>query len=233
MSGKGHGPHSQQVPGTARVGAVGGEGLLCAVIGQRSVEALIYGHPELKIPAHLRVKLDRHIEDPAADSRQFLKIPGRLCLKCKLPGAVLLQFPHRVLMQPAVPDGELSRHGHGAGPLEIVWCKVILPVVHPGYQHPPPIRGPGGLPGVEVHAVVDGLARLPGKGMGASVIAPYKAETAVAAVVLKAFCKHLLGGDYQHLLSVQGEEIRALPHFAVLVIAAIQYAHKAPASQVL
>ena len=45
--------------------------------------------------------------------------------------------------------------------------------------------------------------------------------------------QHLHGADHQDLLAVQREEVRALPHFAVLIVAAFQHRDKVPVETVL
>ena len=44
---------------------------------------------------------------------------------------------------------------------------------------------------------------------------------------------HIHGAEHQDLLAVQREEVRALPHFAVLIVAAFQHRDKVPVEAVL
>ena len=52
-------------------------------------------------------------------------------------------------------------------------------------------------------------------------------------VVELALGQHLHGPQHQDLLAVQREEVRALPHFAVLIVAAFQHRDKVPVEAVL
>ena len=55
----------------------------------------------------------------------------------------------------------------------------------------------------------------------------------VVTVVELALGQHLHGAEHQDLLAVQREEVRALPHFAVLIVAAFQHRDKVPVEAVL
>ena len=53
------------------------------------------------------------------------------------------------------------------------------------------------------------------------------------AIVKLTFGQHLHGAEHQDLLAIQREEVRALPHFAVLIVAAFQHRDKVPVEAVL
>ena len=68
--------------------------------------------------------------------------------------------------------------------------------------------------------------------MGGFVVAADEGNDVVAVVEL-ALGQHLHGPQHQDLLAVQREEVRALPHFAVLIVAAFQHRDKVPVEAVL
>ena len=68
--------------------------------------------------------------------------------------------------------------------------------------------------------------------MGGFVIAADEGNHVVTIVEL-ALGQHLHGPQHQDLLAIQREEVRALPHFAVLIVAAFQHRDKVPVETVL
>ena len=68
--------------------------------------------------------------------------------------------------------------------------------------------------------------------MGDFVIAADEGNDVVTIVEL-ALGQHLHGAEHQDLLAIQREEVRALPHFAVLIVAAFQHRDKVPVEAVL
>ena len=68
--------------------------------------------------------------------------------------------------------------------------------------------------------------------MGGFVIAADEGNDVVTVVEL-ALGQHLHGAEHQDLLAIQREEVRALPHFAVLIVAAFQHRDKVPVETVL
>ena len=66
-----------------------------------------------------------------------------------------------------------------------------------------------------------------------AVEGPDQADVGVAGVELQPDGRHLLRGDQQHVLPVQREEIRALPHPSVLVVAGGQHADIFPVQRIL
>ena len=63
--------------------------------------------------------------------------------------------------------------------------------------------------------------------MGDFVVAADEGNHVVTIVEL-ALGQHLHGAEHQDLLAIQREEVRALPHFAVLIVAAFQHRDKVP-----
>ena len=68
--------------------------------------------------------------------------------------------------------------------------------------------------------------------MGGFVIAADEGNHVVTVVEL-ALGQHLHRAEHQDLFAVQWEEVRALPHFAVLIVAAFQHRDKVPVEAVL
>ena len=70
-----------------------------------------------------------------------------------------------------------------------------------------------------------------GEGVGGLVVIADEGNDVVTVVEL-ALGQHLHGAEHQDLLAVQREEVRALPHFAVLIVAAFQHRDKVPVEAV-
>ena len=100
--------------------------------------------------------------------------------------------------------------------------------MHPGDHHPAAVRGLHRLRGIEIRAVVDGLCVLPQQMLFVPVVLSDDAEGGVARVKLQAHGGHVLGARQQNVLAVQGEEVGAFPHLAVLIVAGGQDRREAP-----
>jgi len=144
-----------------------------------------------------------------------------------------VQFTHRGLNNAPVLDVQFA--GADGLPEPLAAMRLILSV-RPGLQpcghDPAAIRGKGGLGGIEVDAAIHQLHIFLGKGVGGFVIAADEGNHVVTIVEL-ALWQHLHGPQHQDLLAIQREEVRALPHFAVLIVAAFQHRDKVPVEAVL
>ena len=108
----------------------------------------------------------------------------------------------------------------------------VRPGLQPRRHQAAPIGCLCGLGGVKVDAAVHQLHLFAGKGMGFFIITADKCDHVVAVVELTGRT-HFHRSEHQYMLAVQREEVRALPHFAVHVVAARQHGNKVPVETVL
>ena len=144
-----------------------------------------------------------------------------------------VQLPHRGLNNASILDVQLA--GADGLPEPLAALGLILgvrPCLQPCGHDAAAVRGKGGLGGVEVDAAVHQLHVFLGEGVGGLVVTADEGNHVVTVVEL-ALGQHLHGAEHQDLLAVQREEVRALPHFAVLIVAAFQHRDKVPVEAVL
>ena len=144
-----------------------------------------------------------------------------------------IQLPHGGLNNAPILDVQLP--GADGLPEPLAALRLILgvrPGLQPCRHDPAAIRGKGGLGGVEVDAAVHQLHIFFREGVGGFVVAADEGNHVVTIVEL-ALGQHLHGSQHQDLLAIQREEVRALPHFAVLIVAAFQHRDKVPVEAVL
>ena len=124
----------------------------------------------LPVPGHIQAEplvgaalvagADRHghVHTAAVDAAQTGLPVDEHVVIIDLHAAVVLQFPHGVLVEAAVADAKFPRKGHLAheGQL-LLLAGGSLPVLHPGDHHPTPVLRKERLRRIEVQAVVDGL----------------------------------------------------------------------------
>ena len=144
-----------------------------------------------------------------------------------------IQFTHRGLNNAPVLDVQLAGADGLSEPLAALGLILgIRPSLQPCGHDAAAIRGKGGLGGIEVDAAVHQLHIFFREGVGGFVIAADEGNDVVTVVEL-ALGQHLHGPQHQNLLAIQREEVRALPHFAVLIVAAFQHRDKVPVETVL
>ena len=108
-----------------------------------------------------------------------------------------------------------------------------VPVLHPADHDTSPVGGEDRLRRVEVDAVVHGVVGLFREDTGIVIAVAQQVEGPVPVVIFKALRKHVLGAGQQHVVSVETEEIRALPHEADAVMILRQRADEAPMNGIL
>ena len=144
-----------------------------------------------------------------------------------------VQLPHRGLNNASILDVQLAGADGLSEPLAAPGLILgVRPCLQPCGHDAAAIRGKGGLGGVEVDAAVHQLHVFLGEGVGGLVVTADEGNHVVTVVEL-ALGQHLHGAEHQDLLAVQREEVRALPHFAVLIVAAFQHRDKVPVEAVL
>ena len=144
-----------------------------------------------------------------------------------------VQLPHRGLDNASVLDVQFPRADGLPEPLAALGLILgVRPGLQPCGHDAAAIRGKGGLSGVEVDAAIHQLHIFLGESVGDFVVAADEGNHVVTVVEL-ALGQHLHGAEHQDLLAIQREEVRALPHFAVLIVAAFQHRDKVPVEAVL
>ncbi len=195
----------------------------------RRVALLVLGEADGEFPVQLpalgRCDLQLHVHRAALYPRQPQGLARYLdSMVFHLIPAKLLQLPDGLLVQPALPDGELPGQGHLAEPRLWLGAHVAgVPVLHPADHDPSAVRGEHGLGRIEVNSVVNRLVVLLREDMALLLIGADQAQRPVSVVVLEAPGQHVLGAGEEYLLSVQLEEVRALPHPAEAPVVLRQY----------
>ena len=176
----------------------------------------------------------RHVQISAADPFQTGFPVDQDVVVIDADSPVVLQFADRILVQTAVLHGEFSRDGHLSHKAEIRESTGrCLPVLHPGNHDSASVLGEKCLRRIEIEAVVDRLHGFAVQMLRCPVKSADQADVRVPGVEFQADCGHFLRADQQDVFSVQGEEIRALPHFAKLVVTGREYADEVPVDGVL
>jgi len=136
---------------------------------------------------------------------------------------VFFQFPDRLLDQPPLFEGEFAGQCHHAEPFTGSGVVVAaLPGLHPGDHDPASVRSQQGLRRVEIEAEINGVHGFSRKAVGLLIKAAGQVDIAEAVVEGAPAGEHFLRGGDQDCRAVHCKEIRALPHPAVLVPAAVK-----------
>ena len=204
------------------------QGGFIGLVAQGGLELLILGKPDAKLTVHSVLVLgadgDLHVHDPAFNAGQSHIALHRHVLVFNLIASVLIQFPDGPLVKTSVLNGQFPGQGHLSEPLTLLSTLLVagIPVLHPGDHDPPSVGSQGGLGSVEIDTIVHRLMMFIGEMLPFSIHLADEAKGTVAIVVLKSLGEHILGTAEQNMLSVQFEEIRALPHEAKAAVIADQ-----------
>ena len=145
-----------------------------------------------------------------------------------------LQLPDGRLEQNAVSYGEFSGQTHLAKPGNPSGVKVAgVPVLHPADHDAPSIGCEDRLWGIEVDAVIHSVIGFLCKDAGVIAAVAQKIEGSVSVVVFKPLRQHVLGTCQQDIVSVETEEVGALPHEADTVVVFRQRTDKCPVNGIL
>ena len=153
------------------------------------------------------------------------------CLIC----AKLLNFPNRFLDQAAVFNGKLSWKAHLSKPFSLrnSVIRTCIPVLHPADHNSSSVWCFHCLHCIIVNTIVHCLVFFRDKGFGLLIKFTNQAKSSVTIVVLKVFWKHILRAYEYYVFSIQGKEIRALPHFSESAIIRKHYGFKLPVKPIL
>ena len=223
------------VPPAAAAAAVKNQLAQRQVAADLGKQAAAFGKAQRKSAAGgAGVGIHRHVQVQAAapDARQGGARLHRYARQAGFGLPQRLDFPHRPLAQPAVPQEQFPRQAHaavpGVGAGRLAGCG---PALHPADQDAPAVGGQGRLRGVKIKAVIHRLHLPAVKGVGHRVIAPQQGGSGVAGVQFAVFIgTHLLGADEQHPGIAQGKRVGAFPHFSQAIPAGIQHRDKLPAA---
>ena len=215
------------------------QGGLVGAVAHFRVEIIVLREVDAELLVHMgRIRgahIDLEIHQTAFHAVQPEFTPGDIHIPVHcLMSAVCFDLPDRRLVQASVFDGKFPGQAHLSEPGDVRGVQVaVVPVLHPADHDAAAVGGEHGLGRVEIKTVVHGLIKLLREGLGLIVPGPDHAEGAVAVVVLETLWQHVLGAGQQHLLSVQLEEIRALPHETQTEVVLHQGLHKRPVNGIV
>ena len=225
-AGRGH------IPAVARIGPVKGERPLTRPVGNRRMETVIFRQTDLERFIISRLQLHSQIQHSSGNPLQPTFSVHVKSHMLRFLASVFFQLTDRVLINPAVADGKLPGNGHHAVPLITLGKHIVVPGFHPGDHDSSAVLGQHRLGRVKIQSVVHGLHPFPVKLLLLPVIRSRQKHGSISVVELQAFCLHILRRDHQHLLIVQREEIRTLPHFPVPVAAPVNHGLKLPLREI-
>ena len=198
--------------------------MVCIILGKTHGKFLI------NILRICRPKSDFHIHTSsiyAIQTNYILKSNILIfCLIC----AKILNFPNRFLDQAAIFNGKLSWKAHLSKPFSLrnSVIRACIPVLHPADHNSSSVWCFHCLHCIIVDTIVHCLVFFRDKGFGLFIKFTDQAKSSITIVVLKVFWKHILRAYKYNVFSIQGKEIRALPHFSESAIVRKHYGFKLP-----